>query len=532
VSYEAPEKKVIVQELAGGPPLAVFTAPEVGHLRWSPDGSELLIWARGSGKDGVYIIPQLGGTPRRIAGGLYTACWSPDGSTIAVASYLGGKIWLVNKAGGERRTVSLQGVSWSIWDIDWSPATGLLMFVSSDDQGRFTLWTIRPDGSNQAKIRSENTEIHSARWAPQGDAIYYLQRLNQTDSLYKIPVRPGHENPNAVATSVITGLETDRSFALSADGKRLVYARAPYHSNLWTLEVGKDRRTAIKELTRGTSLVERPRVSPDGTSIVFNMGHEPATNLYTMPITGGSPKQLTFLESFSVAGVWSADGKSIAFASTQGGKPRVWTVNASGGIPRALSSTDLSDSYEVAWAPGSQILYQQAGNRNYYQLDPETGKEQLFVKDSSVGWIFSPVYSPDGQKIAVRWNRRPSRGIWVIDPQDRYETLVYKTSTLSTIPFAWSADGSAIYAVEGKTSAYRGLTLPLGETLTEAKILLIPVNGGEVKTVASLPFEEIGGVSMTSDGRTFVYTVYSSRSDVWLVNNFDVSPELTLTRKQ
>lgn len=531
VSNEAPEKKVIVQELAGGPPLAVFTAPEVGHLRWSPDGSELMIWARGSGNDGIYVIPQLGGTPRRIKGGQFTACWSPDGSTIAVASYLVGKIWLVNKLGREQRTVSLQGVHWSIGDIDWSPATGLLTFVSNDYQGHFTIWTIRPDGSDQRNVLTESTEITSARWAPQGDAIYYFRRLNQTNSLYRIPVQPGHGNSKAVATSVISGLESDRSFALSGDGKRLVYARAPYHSNLWMLVAGRDHRTATKALTRGTSLIERPRVSPDGTSIVFNMGHEPATNLYTMPITGGPPKQLTFLESFSVAGVWSADGKSIAFASTQGGKPRVWAVNASGGIPRALSSSDLSDSYEVAWGPGSQILYQQTGNRNYYQLDPETGQERLFVKDSSVGWIFSPVYSPDGRKIAVQWNRRPNRGIWVIDTEGRHETLVYKTSTLSTMPFGWSADGRAIYAVEGKNSTYRGFTLPLGETLTDAKILMIPLKGGEVQTIASLPAEEVGGVSMTPDGRTFVYTVYSSRSDVWVVDNFDVPSEKRIARK-
>lgn len=534
VSDEMPEKKLMVQELAGGPPLAIFGAPEVGHLRWSPDGSELIIWARGSGKDGLYIMPQLGGTPRRVIGDRYIACWSPDGSTIAVPSYLGGKIWFLNKLGREQRTVSLQGVHWSIWDIDWSPANGLLSFVSNDYQGRFTIWTIRPDGTDQKRVVTENTEISSARWAPQGDAIYYFRRLNQTVSLDKILVQPGYENREAVATTLITGLETDGSFALSADGKRLVYTRAPYYSNLWILEAGGDgenQKTETKELTKGTSLIERPSVSPDGTSIVFNIGHEGLANLYTMPIAGGSPKQLTFLDSFSLEGVWSADGKWIAFASTQGGKPRVWTINAGGGNPRAVSSSDLSDSFDLAWSPGSQVLYQQAGNRNYYELDPGTREERLLVRDRSVGWIFSPVYSPDGRKIAVQWNRPPNRGIWVIDAKDRHETLFYKTSTLSTMPVGWSADGSSIYAVEGKNSTSRGLTAPLGETVTDAKILMVPLNGGNVKTVAALPFEEIGSVSMTPDGRSFVFPVYSSRSDVWVVDNFDVSPEPRITRK-
>jgi Tol biopolymer transport system component len=99
------------------------------------------------------------------------------------------------------------------------------------------------------------------------------------------------------------------------------------------------------------------------------------------------------------------------------------------------------------------------------------------------------------------------------------------------VPIGWSADGRSIYLVEGKPSTGRDLALSLGETLTEAKILMVPVDGGEVTTVASLPFEEIGSVSMTPDGRRFVFTVYSSRSDVWVVDNFDVPAGSRMTRR-
>ena len=132
--------------------------------------------------------------------------------------------------------------------------------------------------------------------------------------------------------------------------------RAPYHSNLWMLDApgnGKHSPTAWKQLTNGTSLIERPRLSPVGQSIVFSIGHEPLANLHTMPITGGSPKQLTFLDSFNVGGAWSADGTEIAFASTQDGESRVWTIDAAGGTPRPLSSGDLSYSFDVVW---SQVL--------------------------------------------------------------------------------------------------------------------------------------------------------------------------------
>jgi hypothetical protein len=40
----------------------------------------------------------------------------------------------------------------------------------------------------------------------------------------------------------------------------------------------------------------------------------------------------------------------------------------------------------------------------------------------------------------------------------------------------------------------------------------------------TLPFDEVGSIAMFPDGRRFVASVYSSRSDVWAVENFDGVP--------
>lgn len=530
VSNDSPERRVIVQEVSGGSPRTIFTAPEAGHLRWSPDGSELLVWTRGAGRNGIYIVPEIGGTPRLIVpGNFYIGCWSPDGSTIAVGGFSRGQMLLINTHGAHQRTISSPDVSGAIWDIDWSAQAGLLAFTSSDDHARFTLWTVQPDGSQLTRIVTGQTPIYSARWSPAGDAIYYLRHVNQTATLYKVPIESGHAGEIS-ATGLLSGLDADQSFALSSDGKRLVYARASYYSNLWKLDVDADGRAVATELTRGTSIIERPRLSPDGQSIAFNMGHEPTTNVYTMAITGGQPRQLTFFDAFTVTGGWSGDGETIAFASNHGGTSRVWTVKASGGTPRAVSSGEMSDNFSVSWFPGRRILYQRAGNRDFYQLDPETAAEHPLAKDSSVGWMFSPVYSPDGTKVAVMWSRRPSPGVWVIDNQAHQETFMYPSGAQDVVPIGWSADGSAVYALEGKYLELRGQTLPLGETITEARIVRIPLRGGP-KTIATVPAHEIGSMSMTLDARRYVYTAYTSRSDVWVVDNFDASPVQRVSRK-
>ena len=48
------------------------------------------------------------------------------------------------------------------------------------------------------------------------------------------------------------------------------------------------------------------------------------------------------------------------------------------------------------------------------------------------------------------------------------------------------------------------------ETITDAKILRVPVNGGAPETRLPLPFDEVGSIAMFPDGRRFVVSVYSS----------------------
>jgi Tol biopolymer transport system component/DNA-binding winged helix-turn-helix (wHTH) protein len=517
ISATATEKRLMIQQVDGGQPVSIYAAPELGYLRWSPDGSQLLYWTRGSGDDGIYTIAPPGGTPRLIRRGPFVGCWSPDGKTIAMTSYKG-LIWLHDLAGNELRTLTLRDVTWSIRDLDWSSVDERLLFVSNDAHGAHALWTISPDGAEQRKLFDSPAEISAARWNENGTAIYFLERSNQTASVKKWWPATGEHVP------VLSGLESGHSFGISRDGTRLAYARAPFHSNLWRLDITRDggNGPATTELTRGTSLIERPRISPDGTRVLFNRGHQPRANLFTMPIAGGPMKQITFLDSFNVGGVWSRNGTRVAFASTEGGSPRVWIVSAEGGPPQPLAAVAPGENLDLAWSPGRRILFQQAGNRNYHALDPDSRDQHLVAKDSSVGWMFSPAYSPDGRVIAVSWNRRPDRGIWIVDAHDRTERFVHKAGA-GTMVLGWAADGNAIYAVEGKNAVIRGPVVPLGETISDARIIEIPLNGAPVKMVAALPGAEIGGVTMAPDARRFVYAVYSSRSDVWVVDNFDAA---------
>jgi Tol biopolymer transport system component/DNA-binding winged helix-turn-helix (wHTH) protein len=523
VSMASPENLLVVQDLPAGQSVIAFRAPEINNIRWSPDGEQLLFFARGGDiRGGIFVVSRSGGAPRKIVDGLFKACWSPDGSRVAVGVFMRGAILLVDRH-GKKDVLALEGPHRWVWDIDWSSAADRLLLLSDDDRGNHRLWTIRPDGTNQRLVHEERVELRGARWTPDGRAIVFSRRDDQTTSFFK--VNASGVRPTApVALPLLSGLETSGAFTVSSDGRRLVYARAPYHSNLWAIHLrGRPGEAVVpRQLTSGTTLVERPRISPDGQSVVFNRGYDGRANLFVMPVAGGSARQLTFLNGLSLGGMWSPDGRQLVFASNEGGPPRAWVIAAEGGPARPVSDAMVSDSYAVTWSSPAQVLYQTTDNQDFAVVDVTTTRDtgRLLGGDAELGWIFSPELAPDGRRLAAGWNQRGRHGLWVFDPATGRRTLVLEDNVL---PIGWAADGRSVFAVKAEPGVHRGLSALLGESIRAARVIDVPIDGRPVRDVLLLPFEEVGGVSISADGRTIVCAVYSSRSDIWVVEDFDAS---------
>jgi Tol biopolymer transport system component len=378
------------------------------------------------------------------------------------------------------------------------------------------IWTIRTDGSQQQQVVEDSVIIYSPRWSSDGGAIYYLQPNGQSKDLMKVEIASATGKAKATAIRLQTGLQTGESFTLSKDNQRLLYNREFKFSNLWLVNpAGGNQAQTVKsrQLTTGTLFLLEPRISPDGQRIAFSVGQLPQANIFVMPIAGGPMQQLTFLNSYNTNACWSPDGKEIAFGSTKGDKPRVWKISSEGGTPHRYENSELSESFGVrlAWSPGSQILYERPGNRNFYILNSTTEAERPLVPNDSVGWMFCPRYSPDGKSVVVHWNRHDKadkniRGLWLISLEDSSQVRI---SDGLLLPIEWSADGKWIYAWD--------------QSKRPIKILQIPASGGQPKTHATLSFDDIwaDGISVTPDGKRIVCAVVETKSDIWLMENFD-----------
>ncbi|MFZ5519293.1 MAG: protein kinase domain-containing protein [Candidatus Zhuqueibacterota bacterium] len=513
------DQKLMVQELAGGRPLEIFSGLNFLTLKWSPNGAELITTVTFKDSNGgTFFVPRRGGASRRVRIGALLSP-SPDGSHIAAISLYGKEIMLFNTTTSafEENTIPLNGTYEWLLDLDWSPSGNRILIQIAKKQGQSSICTIRTDGSQQQQVVEDSVVLYSPRWSGGGDAIYYMRSNGPTRDFMKVPISTATGEAKAQPNILQSGLQAGDYFSLSRNNKRVLYSRELSYSNLWLVHRDGTGAAKTKQLTTGTSWIHWPAISPDGKWLAFSIGDHTRANIFVMPIEGGSSRQLTFSEYYNASPAWDSSGKEIAYGSTEDGKPRVCKIRINGGTPRIFEKTDLSpDGLSVTWASDGHILYQLPGNRNFQILNPQTTEERALVANDSVGWMFNPCFSPDGKSVAVMWNRRepgkPARGptsaggIWLISLEDSALTFLLKGDFY---PIGWSPDGKGIYAWNPNKK-------PM-------EILIVPVNGGKPEAIITLPFENfiMNGISVTPDGNKIVCAVFEKRSDVWLMENFD-----------
>ena len=142
------------------------------------------------------------------------------------------------------------------------------------------------------------------------------------------------------------------------------YAGGTFH--IWIM---KPDGTGLKQITFGHGDDREPRVSPDGKMIVFasdrafktgpDGSSQGSYDLWTVPVAGGEPTQLTTSDEDEFGPSWSPDGKRIVFVSGTG-----------------ISATAIK------------------------AFDVTTGKETVLRKATGMNRFEAPSWSPDGKHLA------------------------------------------------------------------------------------------------------------------------------------
>jgi serine/threonine protein kinase len=529
---------IFIKDIESGSKVSILSTKMGFNINWSPDGSKLLYSEFLSDREGgVYILPRLGGTPRKLLElPWYFLAWAPEGNRFAFSRVGTMDLFIFDLSSGDRTPVPIEGEIGEIEEIDWSPS-GEEILLQANDHEKNTLWVVRPDGSGLSRLfevdQAGGTFIGNPRWARGGRAIYFLEtgvRGQLISDLmiagYDTDTRRLDGEPITVLSnlSTVKGPGIGIAYAISRDGRRIVYEDRSRRMDLWLARAegeGEEIRWTTRRLTNSTMLKTRPNISPDGREVTFAMGNERSFDVYTLelPETADEPlKQpvrLTYLDSNSDLPAYSPGGEEIAFYSLNDGAMRIWHIDAQGGTPRPYATTRGSMMDQaLAWAPGDRIIYRAGKFNNFRVLDPRTGEESDMIQNPSEGYTFGPCWSNSGDRVALFIN-------YLDGSKQEMGMLVHSVSGGENRKHA-----DAIYPVGWSTGDRWIFALDLPDDWTDVSnmvIFRIDPDDGTIEQHGNLPFapNKVNDLKITPDGRTIVFLQSETTSDIWLVEDFD-----------
>ena len=125
-------------------------------------------------------------------------------------------------------------------------------------------------------------------------------------------------------------------------GDRLVFVA---DRDLWTTKISGAAPYEAARLTSGAGGESWPVISPDGKTLAFAADYDGNPEIYVMPITGGSPKRLTFHDSSEQPLAFTSDSESVIFRSSRTnplGRMELWQVPVVGGPATPLNIGEAS----------------------------------------------------------------------------------------------------------------------------------------------------------------------------------------------
>ena len=339
----------------GGPPQPVPDArwDFIRDLAWLPASSDLVVagvpqGAPKSATDQLYEVPSEGGGTRQITHDLssyVSVRVSADAkSLLALQEQIISTIQ-VAIPGKETEARSLSAGNQNrdgYIGVAWTPE-GSIVYRSLANQ-RYDLWEMGGDGANAHPLTSNNASLAAMEpaVAPHGDFLTFTQEdSNRHANIWRMDRDGGNPKPLTV------GRNNFRP-AVSPDGQWVVFtSEQGGHSVL--MKLPSTGGTPI-QLTDYNSFF--PAVSPDGKWIAcwYFSGQDQPAQLAIIPFAGGQPTKIFTLPATSGGNIhWTSDGRSVAFLIRGDDAVNVWTQPVAGGPPKQVTHFASENIFYFDW---------------------------------------------------------------------------------------------------------------------------------------------------------------------------------------
>ena len=270
---------------------------------FSSDGKEIY-YGRSRGRDEVWAVPTLGGTPRSVVSASFVVP-SPDGAFVYYAKSDSPGIFRAGKSGlNEELVYNPKGTGLFFYAVLVFPAGNDLLAVGGRGEDALNLHTYRINVTSHEAVDLGEVPpgIAGAVWAEPGKTVLVSRTLNGLTNIWNYSFQ------DRSLTQITFGTGPDFSPMPDPGGKGIYYVNGKTSGFLTAYHVQSKESTDIV-----SEDATQPIISPDGKRVMYITVLSPLkSELWASDIDGGNKVKLATGENLGT-GTWAPDNFRLSF---------------------------------------------------------------------------------------------------------------------------------------------------------------------------------------------------------------------------
>ncbi len=234
--------------------------------------------------------------------------------------------------------------------------------------------------------------------------------------------------------------------------------------------------------------VDDPVISPDGHTVAFTVqsidlaANTKPVQIWTVPASGGAPRQITHDGDLNERPRWSPDSLHIAFVSNRGGANQIWIMNPDGSDPRQVTRLATGASGVVFSPDQKKLLF----TSSVYPDCPDEACNQARFEADKQDPVHARIYTELLYRHWTEW-QGPRRSHLFAIATDGTGAKDLTPGSRDVPPFSLGGmDGYAI-SPDGNEVCYVSNADPVPATSTNSDLFVVPVTGGEPRKISTSP---------------------------------------------